>query len=56
VSALELTKRESQGKSADVIKIDHLDSGEVVSSFVLCPPANLQILYNFLRDATKGMI
>jgi len=55
VSALELTKRESQGKSADVIKIDHLDSGEVVSSFVLCPPANLQVLYNFLRDATKGI-
>ena len=55
VSALELTKREGQGKSADVIKIDHLDSGEVVSSFVLCPPANLQVLYNFLKDATQGM-
>jgi helix-turn-helix protein len=55
VSAIEITKRDSQGKSADVIKIDHLDSGEVLSSFVLCPPSNLQTLYNFLRDATKGM-
>jgi helix-turn-helix protein len=55
VSAIELTKREGQGKSADVIKVDHMDSGEVLSSFVLCPPSNLQELYNFLRDATKTM-
>jgi len=55
VSAIELTKHEGQGKSADVIKVDHLDSGEVLSSFVLCPPSNLQELYNLLRDATKAM-
>ena len=55
VSGLELTKREGQGKFADVIKIDHLDTGEVLSSFVLCPPSTLKVLYNFLRDATKGM-
>ena len=34
VAVIELTKRDVQGKPADVIKIDHLESGEVTS--VLC--------------------
>lgn len=55
VAAIELTKRDVQGKPTDVIKIDHLDSGEVSSSFVLCPLSTLQVLYNFLKDTTKGM-
>ena len=54
-AALELTKRDVQGKPADVIKIDHLESGEVTSSFVLCPLSTLQVLYNYLRDTTKSM-
>jgi helix-turn-helix protein len=55
VAAIELTKRDVQGKPTDVIKIDHLDSGEVSSSLVLCPLSTLQVLYNHLRDTTKSM-
>ena len=32
-----------------------LNSGEVVSSLVLCPLSTLQVLVNFLKDTTKGM-
>jgi taxis protein CheF len=55
VASIELTKRDVQGKPTDVIKIDHLESGEVVSSMVLCPLSTLQVLYNYLKDTTKGM-
>ena len=55
VAAIELTKRDVQGKPTDVIRIDHLESGEVVSSLVLCPLSTLQVLYNYLKDTTKGM-
>jgi helix-turn-helix protein len=55
VAAIELTKREVQGKPTDVVRIDHLDSGEVSSSLVLCPLSTLQVLYNFLKDTTKSM-
>jgi hypothetical protein len=55
VAAIELTKRDVQGKPTDVIKIDHLDLGEVFSSLVLFPLSTLQVLYNYLRDTTKGM-
>jgi len=55
VADIQLTKRDVQGKQTDVIKIDHVDSGEVVTSFVLCPVSTLQTLFNFLTDATKSM-
>jgi hypothetical protein len=55
VAAIELTKRDVQSKPTDVIKIDHLESGGVSSSFVLCPLSTLQVLFNYLRDTTKGM-
>jgi len=55
VAAIELTKRDVQGKPTEVVRIDHLESGEVVSSLVLCPLSTLQVLYNFLKDTTKGM-
>jgi taxis protein CheF len=55
VAAIELTQREVQGKPTDVVRINHLESGEVVSSFVLCPLSTLQVLYNFLKETTKGM-
>ena len=55
VAAIEITKRDIQGKPTDVIRIDHLESGEVVSSMVLCPLSTLQVLYNYLKDTTKGM-
>jgi taxis protein CheF len=55
VASIELTKREVQTKPTDVVKIDHLESGEVVSSLVLCPLSTLQVLYNFLKETTKGM-
>ncbi len=55
VASLELTKRELQKKKLDVIKIDNLEKGEVVTSFILCPLSTLQVLFNFLRDSTKDM-
>jgi len=55
VAAIELTKRDVQAKPTDVVRIDHLDSGEVSSSFVLCPLSTLQVLYNFLKETTKSM-
>jgi taxis protein CheF len=55
VAAIELTKREVQGKATDVIRINHLENGEVVSSLVLCPLSTLQVLFNYLKDTTKGM-
>lgn len=55
VTSIDLTKREVQNKQVDVVKIDHLEDSEVVTSFVLCPPSTLQILFNFLKDATKEM-
>jgi len=55
VSGIELTTREVNGKKTDVVKIDHVESGGVSTSYVLCPLTTLQILYNFLKDATKEM-
>ncbi|MFA6363559.1 CheF family chemotaxis protein [Methanoregula sp.] len=55
VAAIELTKRDVQGKQTDVVRIDHVESGEVVSSLILCPLSTLQVLTNFLKDATKGI-
>jgi len=55
VATIELTKRDVQGKSTDIVKIDHLDTGEVSSSFVLCPLSTLQVLYNFLKETTKDI-
>ena len=37
VAAIELTRRDVQGKPADVIKIDHLESGEVTSRLCALP-------------------
>ena len=37
------------------MKIDHLENSDVVTSFVLCPLSTLQILLNFLQDATKDL-
>ncbi len=53
VADIELTSREIQEKNLDVVKIDHLIENEVVTSFVLCPITTLQVLYNFLREATQ---
>lgn len=55
VAAIDLTKRDVQGKQTDIVRIDHVESGDVVSSLVLCPLSTLQVLVNFLKDATKGM-
>jgi helix-turn-helix protein len=55
VADLELTNRDVQGQATKVIKIDHLEANEVITSFVYCPESTLQVLYNFIRDATKGM-
>ena len=53
VADIELTSREIQEKNLDVVKIDHLIENEVVTSFVLCPMTTLQVLYNFLKEATQ---
>lgn len=53
VADIELTSREIQEKNLDVVKIDHLIENEVVTSFVLCPLTTLQVLYNFLKEATR---
>lgn len=55
VASIEMTKREVQGKDIDVIKIDHIEDSDVVTSLVLCPVTTLQVLYNFLKESTKGM-
>jgi helix-turn-helix protein len=55
VSDIELTKKEVNAKKTDVVKIDHVEGGGVSTSFVLCPLTTLQVLYNFLKDATKEM-
>ncbi|RXE55284.1 hypothetical protein ABH15_10915 [Methanoculleus taiwanensis] len=53
VASISLTSREIQEKELDVVKIDHLIDNEVVTSFVLCPLTTLQVLYNFLKEATQ---
>jgi taxis protein CheF len=55
VAGIELTQRDVQDKKSDVVKIDHLESNEVITSFVLCPLSTLQVLFNFLKEATKEM-
>jgi helix-turn-helix protein len=55
VSGIELTKKEVNAKKNDVVKIDHVEGGGVSTSYVLCPLTTLQVLYNFLKDATKEM-
>ncbi|MBP2132983.1 helix-turn-helix protein [Methanomicrobium sp. W14] len=55
VSGIEITKREVQGRESDVVQIEHIESDEVVTSFVLCPLTTLQILFNYLKDATKEL-
>ena len=55
VADIQLTKKEVQDRQTDVVKIDHVDAGEVVTSFVLCPVSTLQILFDFLTDATKSI-
>ncbi|KLK87187.1 hypothetical protein SZ63_11310 [Methanoculleus sediminis] len=53
VTGIEVTSREIQEKNLDVVKIDHLIENELVTSFVLCPLTTLQVLYNFLKEATR---
>ncbi len=55
VTGIELTTRDVQQKQVDVVKIDHMEENDVVTSFVLCPLSTLQTLYQFLKDATKEM-
>ncbi|MGV8129865.1 MAG: CheF family chemotaxis protein [Methanolinea sp.] len=55
VTGMELTKREVQGKQVDVVKIDHMENKDVVTSYVLCPISTLKILINFLTDTTKDL-
>jgi taxis protein CheF len=55
VTGIEMVKRDIQKKQLDVVKIDHLENNEVVTSFVLCPISTLQVLLNFLKDATKDL-
>ena len=53
VSSIERTIRDVQGTDKAVVKIDHVETGDVSTSYILCPETTLQILYNYLTDATK---
>jgi len=55
VTSMELSKKEVQKKQVDVLKIDHMENTDVVTSYILCPLSTLQILINFLKDATKDL-
>ena len=55
VTGIELTTRDVQNKKVDVVKIDHMEGTDVVTSFILCPHSTLQVLFNFLKDTTKDM-
>lgn len=55
ITGIEMTRKDVQGKEADVIKIDHLEGQELTTSFVLCPISTLQILFNYLQDSLKGL-
>lgn len=55
VTGIELTKREVQKRQVDVVKIDHLEDSDVVTSFILCPISTLQVLFNYLKETTKDM-
>jgi helix-turn-helix protein len=55
VAGIEMTQRDIQKKQVDVVKIDHLENNEVVTSYVLCPLSTLTVLLNFLKEATKEM-
>ena len=55
VTNIELTKREVSEKPTDVVRIDHLEHHDVVSSFILTQISTLQILHNFLQEATAGI-
>ncbi len=55
VSAIEKTTRDVQGKKTEVVKIDHVETGEVTTSYVLCPPTTLEVLFNYLTEATKDI-
>lgn len=55
VTNIELTKREVNEKPTDVVRIDHLEHHDVVSSFILTQISTLQILHNFLQEATAGI-
>ena len=55
VTGIELTTRDVQNKKVDVVKIDHMEGTDVVTSFILCPLSTLQVLFNFLKDTTKDM-
>lgn len=55
VTSMEITKKEVQKNQVDVLKLDHMENTDVVTSYVLCPLSTLQILINFLKDATKDL-
>lgn len=55
VTGIEMTKREVNEKPTDVVKIDHLEHHDVVSSFILTQVSTLEILHNFLQEATAGI-
>jgi helix-turn-helix protein len=52
VTAIEMTKTHLKGTLTDMIRIDHVISGEVISSEVLCPLPTLQKFSLFLKDIT----
>ena len=55
VTAIELAKTHVKGTLTDMIRIDHVTAGEVISSEVLCPLPTLQKFSQFLKDIMTRM-
>jgi hypothetical protein len=55
VTSVESAKTDVKGTSADIVRIDYIKSGEILTAYVLCPLPALQELSTFLKGATTGM-
>ncbi|MDH7593623.1 MAG: CheF family chemotaxis protein [Methanomicrobiales archaeon] len=53
VTGIQLEKKDVQGKPTDVIRVDHLEGQDLITSFVLCPLSTLQVLLNYLQESMK---
>jgi len=55
VTAIELTKTDVKGALTDAIRIDHVKTGDVITSQVLCPLTTLQELKKVVMEANRGI-
>jgi helix-turn-helix protein len=55
VTSVESAKTDVKGTSTDIVRIDYIKSGEVLSAYVLCPLPTLQKFCQFLKDIMTRM-